>query len=326
MLSWQKAARLAVGVTLATFASAAAARAEAQGHFERTLTVSGPVDMDVETGSGSINVRPGAAGRVEIHADIRAGWHVGGDVEARIHQIETNPPIEQNGNTIRIGHIEDHEFLNHISISYDITVPVETRLRSQTGSGDERIEGIKGPVDATSGSGSLRLSQIGGEVHSRTGSGDIEMESVNGNVRTSSGSGSIHATGIAGGLVASTGSGDVKLEQTAAGDVEVSTGSGEVELSGVKGGARVTTGSGRIAAEGQPSGEWRLHTGSGDVSVRFPADAAFDLSARSSSGRIETNREITVSGTLNPRELHGKVKGGGNLVDLSTSSGSIQIE
>lgn len=310
---------------LAAFASLPA-RAETEGHFDRTLKVSGPVDMDIETGSGEIVVRAGGSGQVEIHGKIHAsGWHVSGDVEQRVHDLETNPPIEQNGHTIRIGHVEDHERTRNISISYEVIVPAETKVHSASGSGDERIEGINGPADANSGSGSLHLSNIASEAHARTGSGDIELSSIHGNVKATTGSGTIHATGIAGGLTASSGSGDVRLEQTAAGDVEIGTGSGSVEVKGAKGAVRVQTGSGDIVAQGEPTGEWKLHTGSGSVDVQFPEQAAYDLVAHTGSGSIHTNREMTVQGTISPRELHAKVHGGGVVVDLSTSSGSIEV-
>ena len=315
-------------LAIALFAafSAVRASADAEGHFDRTLSVSGAVDMDVQTGSGEIVVRPGSSGKVEVHGKIRAsGWHVGGDVEQRIHELETNPPIEQNGNTIRIGHVEDHERLRNISISYEVLVPAETKLHSASGSGDERVEGISGPADANSGSGSIRVSNVGGETHARTGSGDIDLDGIHGAVKASTGSGSIHATGIGGGVTASSGSGEVRLEQTAPGDVEVGTGSGSVEVKGAKGAVRVQTGSGNITAQGQPTGEWKLRTGSGDVDVAFPADAAYDLVAHSSSGSIHSDPEMTVQGTISNRELHGKVHGGGPVVELSTSSGSIHI-
>ena len=125
--------------------------------------------------------------------------------------------------------------------------------------------------------------------------------------------------------MASSGSGNIKLEQAAAGDVEISTGSGDNEIKGAKGAVKATTGSGSINAQGQPTGEWRLRSGSGDVTAELPKEAAFDLVARSSSGNIETSHEMTVQGTLSQHELHGKVHGGGVLVDLSTSSGTINI-
>lgn len=311
---------VALFVALAAFPTLAG---ESQGHFDRTLAVTGAVDLDVQTGSGDITLRTGDSSKVEIHAKIHgSGW---GDVEQRIREIENNPPVEQSGNTIRIGHIENHDWKHNISISYELVVPSQTKLRSESGSGDQRAEGISGPADMNSGSGGLQVKNIGGEVRARTGSGDIELDTIHGNAHASAGSGTIRAIGIGGGLTASSGSGNVRLEQTAAGGVEISTGSGDVEMKGVKGGAKVTTGSGSITAQGDPTGDWRLHSGSGSVRVDFPAQAAFNLVARSSSGNIETAREISVQGKMSPRELRGQVGAGGPLVELSTSSGSIEI-
>lgn len=303
------------------------ALADSRGHFDKTLTVTGAVDLDVQTGSGDITVHPGDSNHVEIHAEIRASNSLfGGDVDARIKQIEDNPPVAQEGNTIRIGHSDNRDLFKNISISYDIKTPKQTQLRSKSGSGDETIAGIAGPVEASSGSGTMKIHDIGAEVHASTGSGDVEIQNAQGKAHVSSGSGTIRATGIAGALSVSTGSGDVRLEQTAAGDVEVTTGSGEVELNHVKGAVRVSTGSGNIRADGDPAGPWRLHTGSGDVSVKLPEAASFELAARSSSGSIQTKRDVMVSGNVNPHELRGKVGSGGVLIDLNTSSGTIRID
>ncbi|HXW54654.1 MAG TPA: DUF4097 family beta strand repeat-containing protein [Candidatus Cybelea sp.] len=315
-------------VTLALLAAfdSVPARADAEGHFDRTLSVNGPVDLDVQTASGEIAVRPGDSSKVEIHGRIHAsGWHNDSDVEQRIHDLETNPPIEQNGNTIRIGHLEDHFRFRNISISYDVVVPSTTRLHASSGSGGERIEGISGPAEANSGSGSIELANIGGEGHARTGSGDIRLSEIHGSATAHTGSGSIQATGVAGGFNGSSGSGEVRLEQTAAGEVEIESGSGSVEVKGADSTVRVQTGSGSITAQGQPKGDWKLHTGSGDVTVEFPPDAAYDLVAHTSSGSIHSTQEMTVQGTISPRELHAKVHGGGSVVDLSTSSGAINI-
>jgi hypothetical protein len=314
---------LAMMALAIAMAASPAFAGSSEGHFDRTLNVTGNVDLDVQTGSGDITLRTGDSSKVEIHAKIHgSGW---GDVEQHIHEIENNPPVEQNGNTIRIGHIENRDWKHNISISYELVVPSQTKLRSESGSGDQRADGISGPADMNSGSGGLHVKNIGGEVRARTGSGDIELETIRGNAHASAGSGTIRAIGIGGGLTASSGSGNVKFEQTAAGDVEISTGSGDVEIKGVKGGAKVTTGSGSISAQGDPTGDWRLHSGSGSVSVVFPPQAAFNLVARTSSGNIETAHEISVQGKISPRELQGKVGAGGPLVELSTSSGTIEI-
>ncbi len=302
--------------------------ASVQGHFERTLKVSGPVELEVGTGSGNITVRTGDAASVRVSATIRAtnAWFGDADAEKKVRYLEANPPIEQHDNIIKIGQIEDRELQRNISISYELQVPAETRLRTGTGSGDQSVEGVRGPWDASTGSGSLKGSNIGSEVRASSGSGRIELDRVKGSVRASTGSGPIHATGIAGGLRASTGSGTVTLEQTAPGDVEVTTGSGSIRLNGVRGALRAHTASGTITVEGEPSGAWRLQTASGSVTARLPAKTGFTLHARTVSGTIHTAREMTVQGTISRREIEGKAGDGGFLLDVSTVSGNIHIE
>lgn len=300
------------------------ALAAAEGQFDRTLTVTGPVALDVSTGAGSITVRAGEPGQVRIQGYIKAKR----GREAAVRALEANPPIEQDGNMIHVGRIQNRDLQKNISISYEIVAPPETQLESGTGSGDQKVSGIVGPVAASTGSGSVALTEIGDEVQAETGSGSIRLQGIRGAVRASTGSGSIHGADIGGPVRASTGSGDVHLEQSAPGDVKVSTGSGDVEVFGVRGAVRVSTGSGDVTADGNPSGEWELETSSGEVTVRLPAGAAFDLEARTSSGSIyiaETHK-LLVSGKINPRRIRGKVRGGGVKLALSTSSGDIRIE
>ena len=301
----------------------------AEGSFDRTLKVTGPVDLDIETGSGSITVRPGEGGSVHVIGTIKARSDLGlntREAEEKVRQLEANPPIVQTGNTIRLGYIEDRELRRNVSISYEVTVPRETKLRSRTGSGSQTVDGIQGPVYAETGSGSLTITSIGSEVEAETGSGGIELRAIQGRVKADTGSGSIRGVQVAGPVVASTGSGSVDLEVTAPGDIAVDTGSGGVEVRGVHGGLVVETGSGSVSVDGEPVRGWNLSTGSGNITVQLPNQAAFDLDARTSSGGIYTDHPITVQGSIGKRELHGKVRGGGALLALSTGSGNIRIE
>jgi DUF4097 and DUF4098 domain-containing protein YvlB len=321
---------LALTVALTASMACSAQDKYAEGGFDRTLKTSGAVDLTVETGSGSISVRAGDGSSVHVTAKIRANedWHVStGEAQAKVKKLEANPPIEQNGNTIRIGEIRDEDLKRNVSISYEISAPADTKLHSSTGSGNETLEGLKGPVDTSTGSGGIHLTKIGSEVHATTGSGNITADDVNGSVRASTGSGGIHASGIAGGVTANTGSGTVEISQTAPGDVNVETGSGNIELHGVQGKVRAHSGSGSLHAEGKPTGDWDFRTASGSVTLRLPADAAFNLEASAGSGNISTTHELTVSGVIGGRhELHGKAHGGGPVISAHTSSGSIRVE
>ena len=299
----------------------------AQGSFDRSLKVSGPVDLEVSTGSGHIRVRTGESGAVQVHAVIKAHDHWGGpSAEEKVHQIEANPPVEQDGNSIRVGHIRDSALGRNVSIDYDIVAPAETRLRADSGSGDQSVEGIKGPLKVSTGSGRIDATRIGGEVRASTGSGDIRLDSIQGGVTANTGSGSIRATGVAGEFSGETGSGDIHLEQSAAGVVKASTGSGHIELAGVSGPLRADTGSGDITAQGQLRGDWRLETGSGSVTINLPENASFDLHAHTDSGRISTKVPVTAQGTISRNDYQGRAGSGGYLLEVKTSSGDIRIE
>jgi DUF4097 and DUF4098 domain-containing protein YvlB len=303
------------------------ASAAATGHFERTLSVSGPVDLEVVSGSGNITVHTGSSSTVSVSAKIHANnsWLFGGNAEDKIRRIEQNPPVVQQGNMIRIGHVDDHELLQNISIDYDLTVPAQTKLSTHTGSGDTFISGTQLPLVAKTGSGNVTLENLGADAHISSGSGDLKINSIKGILHADAGSGNVRAQGVAGAIYARTGSGDIEMDQVAAGDVKVDTGSGNVKVRGVKGGLQASTGSGDIQAEGEATHDWRLGAGSGNITLRLPAQAAFDLNARTSSGSLKVNRQITTQGTFSKRQIQGKVGGGGVLLDLHTGSGDIEI-
>jgi hypothetical protein len=309
---------------------AAAAAQSVEGAFERTLTVSGPVDLDVVSGSGSIEIRPGAAGRLEVRARVRAGrdWGFGRSrlsAEERVRRIEASPPIEQTGDRVRIGRIVDDDVRDGVSISFTLTVPPETSVVSSTGSGAHRIEGVRGAVEATSGSGSIRIQDVGRDVRATTGSGSIAALMVGGSFEARSGSGAIEGSGVTGAIDVRTGSGRIDVSQTGGGDVHASSGSGSITLRGIRGGLRASTASGSLAVQGEQTADWRLSSASGSITIDLEGTPAFTLDAHSNSGGIVTDFPVTVAGTIGRRDLRGSVNGGGALLHVRSTSGGIRI-
>jgi DUF4097 and DUF4098 domain-containing protein YvlB len=298
----------------------------AEGGFERTLQTTGAVAIELTTQSGNVEVETGSSGQVQIVAHIKSSSLFGGDDAERIQRIAAKPPIQQTGNEIRIGVLDDPELRHNLSISYALKVPPDTQLRSHTGSGRQSVAGLLGPVELESGSGDLELRSIGSAVRASTGSGNLTIDQIRGSVRAKTGSGSIHAMGVGGGFEGSSGSGGMVVEQTAGGAVRADTGSGSLNLRGLRGSVEATAGSGTIYAEGSPNGGWMIRTGSGDVHLRFPSDASFDFSGHTSSGSITVSHPLTVEGTLGKKEIRGKVGGGGVPVEVKTGSGNIEID
>lgn len=258
------------------------------GSFDRALRVNGHVNLDVRTGSGGVQVRTGPGDTVRVIGRIRARSGVLDDSPAaRIGEIERNPPIQQEGNTIRIGATQDTRLYNNISISYEITVPADADIRSTTGSGSQVIGSVRGSVTAEAGSGTIEIAETGGDVRARTGSGSINIERSGGALDAVAGSGSIHVRAVNGAIRAQTGSGEIDMVQTAPADAD-------------------------------------LRTGSGSVRLGLPDRGAFEFSGQTGSGSIEVAHQMNTR-VQSRHRVEGSVGSGGAKVNVMTGSGSITI-
>jgi DUF4097 and DUF4098 domain-containing protein YvlB len=262
----------------------------ADADFDRTLTVSGQADLYVSTGSGHIKINAGSDNQITVKAHVHAGSWGGSDVDSRIRQIVANPPIQQSGNTVRIGETTDRTLYNNISIDYEITAPASVALNLRSGSGDVEVEHLGRFLSATSGSGSVRAHGVHGPANLQTGSGDIE------------------------------------LQEEAAGEVKAQTGSGSIRINGLNGALTARTGSGDIEADGHLTGAARLSSGSGSVRLNLAPDAHFDLEGSTGSGSIHVHFPNAPQQNSDSRHhLTGAVNGGGPVLEARTGSGDIEI-
>src|ERR1035437_7704537 len=211
---------------LAMAALAALPALGAEATFERTLSVSGRVELSVSTGSGNIHITHGAGNQVHIFGKVKSGW---GGSDERVREIAANPPIEQTGNIIRIG--GHHENLHNISIDYEIQAPENAFLDAGSGSGDIRVEGVGENAKISTGSGNIHATGLRGGFKVDTGSGDIYAEQTGeGDVKAQTGSGNVELRNLHGGLRAGTGSGNIKVGGTPSAPWHLETGSGNVEF------------------------------------------------------------------------------------------------
>jgi len=293
---------------VAALMMAVPALASVAGTFDKSFQVNGPVDLEVLSRSGDITIRSGGAGTVSIHGKIHTGNFWFGGHSGDVQQIESNPPLHQNGNSIRIDYVN----ASNISVDYEITVPENTTVRGHTGSGNQTVEGLKGNVDLESGSGDLTLARLTGEMHLQTGSGNV------------------HGHELAGPARARAGSGDIDLEETGEGDVEIRTGSGNITVKGINGGFHAEAGSGDIRGQGTPKNLWSVRTGSGNVNLQVPQEMAFDVDVSSSSGTVTMNHPVTttIQGRVQEsrKSVVGKVRGGGPMISVHTGSGDVQVD
>ena len=260
------------------------------------------------TRSGDITVRSGSGGTVSIHGKIHLSnsW-LERNRNEDVQELEKNPPLRQNGNSIRVDYVN----LRNVSVDYEITVPENTTVRTHSGSGNQNVEGIKGNVDLEAGSGDMQLSRLTGDLRFQTGSGNVRGRQLSGPARIKAGSG------------------DIEVEEIGVGDVDIRTGSGNITVSGVNGGFSAEAGSGDIRGNGTPKSLWNIRTGSGNVDLRVPSEVGFNVDISSNSGTVVVEHPVTttVQGRVQERKsVVGKVLNGGPTISVHTGSGDIRVD
>lgn len=293
------------------------------GSFSRNYTVSGPIRLELSNASGDVDISEGVAGTVAIHAEVRSSGLGFENPQKRLDDIVSDPPIEQRGDTIRIG--KDFSRTRNVSITYKIQVPHDTEVEANVASGAENIRDLRGPVKVRSASGSINVEKIDRDAQLSTASGTISAENIGGDVQVSSASGNVTITNTKGDARVHVVSGVIRISQPG-GRVDGSTTSGEVEIQGAANDVTAHSASGRVYVQGNPGtqGYWNLRTASGGVQISVPPSANFHLSAEAVSGDIRTDVPIVIE-EQGKHSLRARMGSDGGRVEVHTVSGEIRI-
>lgn len=311
-----------IALACTSSANARSTPASESGQFDRTLAVSGPVHLEVSSGAGNVQITGSASGQVRIHGEVRSSdWAWG--AKDRVAEIVAHPPIEQNGNIIRIG--ADRDATRNVSISYTIEVPEQTEVESTVGSGNQVVRKIRGPAKLTTGSGNVEAESIHDDAQLVSGSGSVRATAIGGELRATSGSGNIELTEVHGDIRTTTGSGTVTIAHPA-GRVTAKTGSGSITIRGASNTLSARTGSGSLNIDGNPPANsfWELYTSSGSVNLGVPSNASFRLNASVRGGSIDAQIPIVIE-EQSRHELRARVGNGAARIEVHSSSGSIHI-
>jgi hypothetical protein len=296
----------------------------ANGSFDRTLSVSGPIRLELHNTSGDVSISGSGDGKVHVHGDAHASGFGFESPDKRMSELLANPPVEQRGNTIRIG--EEMHRLRNVNVSYMIEVPRDTEISSSVLSGAQTIQDVRGPVKAEAASGSIRVSHIARQTQLSTLSGSIRADNIGEDIRANSASGTVTVSNIKGDVRISALSGSTQIVKPG-GRVEASTASGSVDVEGATSDVKANAASGRVNVQGNPgaSSYWDLKTASGTVQLAVPANASFHLAAEAISGEIKTDIPVVVE-EKGKHSLRARVgSGNGGRIEVHTVSGEIRL-
>jgi hypothetical protein len=259
----------------------------------RTFQVMEHARLVINNGAGRVAIRRGEEGVISVAGTKRASG-IGIDPE----RMQVN--YDQRGDTLNISSLVGWSMLQFglRAVDFEITVPTSCDVQLDNGSGRVAVQGTNGTVRVRTGSGSIQAHDLQGQIAMKTGSGHIESSNLQGQIDLRTGSSRIEAHNLQGQISLRTGSSRIEASNLR-GQVTAQTGSGRIDVrqAELNGNSLLKTGSSSITFEGSldPQGAYNFTTGSGGINVILPADASFNLDAKTGSGGVKNefgNQEV----------------------------------
>ena len=264
--------------------------------YEMTVELSEPFESGgqfaTKTHNGEIKVAGGETEKCDITAKITARANTEEDAKKLAEQVKIK--FERSGDKLT-AKIEKPNIIDnkYIGVSFDITLPKQTRL------------------DLVTHNGAVNINQI---------EGDIEAHTHNG---------AVHADGIKGSVVLTTHNGEIKCDGVL-GDVKLQTHNGPISCNGVTGNVELTThnGSAEVVyfADAAPAVNASLTTHNGGLELKAPNELSAKIEAHTHNGSVHTDIPITVVGKVSKKNLVGTIGSGEGKLYLKTHNGSINIK
>jgi DUF4097 and DUF4098 domain-containing protein YvlB len=287
-------------------------RSETTEDFHKTLTVKPGGQLVVEVDFGAIEITTHTSDQVAIHVARRVSRGGKADEEAFLQACPVI--VSQEGDTVNIRSKavtrEAWSWKGHQRAEgkYTIVLPAKFNARLKTSGGNIGMKDVQGEIEVQTSGGDIEIREIQGQAKLNTSGGRIKVNGGSGSLSGRTSGGAVEVKSYHGAVRASTSGGDVQMEDVV-GTIEGSTSGGNVSAS--------------LRSLSDPI---RLSTSGGSVTLRVPADAAFDLDASTSSGSASSELPVTSKGRQADGHLKGLINGGGKLVTLRTSHGSLWVK
>ncbi len=278
-------------------------------HYTRELAPGGTVSLE------NFN------GPVEITSWDQSTVEINGTKYARDQALLNDMKIDVSGgeNSVRIRTVRPSMAQGNCGARYSIHVPRRVALDEITSSnGEIRVEGIDGPARLRTSNGAVRLDGVKGEVNARTSNGAIEARNIDGNARLTTSNGAISADSSHGSFEATTSNSKIEAtlrDPVSTWPVRLDTSNGHIDLT----------------LQGTKIPDVRAGTSNSSITLHLPATVNARVHATTSHhNAITSDFEELAGGRDEERrrrrsEVEGTLGGGGPLIDLSTSNGTIHI-
>ncbi len=297
--------------------------------IEESFKVSDGSLLTLDADLGSITIEGGSGSEVVVSVIKGVNKVSNSEAERLFDRYEVSFDKTSRGLEIKGDYDKPAGRINWrrgLKVHYEIYVPEDIELDIKTSGGSIQVENVAGDATLKTSGGSLQLRDLDGRVTARTSGGSIQGHNLGSIADLYTSGGSINIDGAGGSIEAKTSGGSINIADVN-GTVDAQTSGGTIRLKEIAGAVNAKTSGGSIEAEilGQPEDDMRLQTSGGSVTIHLDEDIQADIDAQASGGSVSTDFAVTVRGTMKRTKLQGEINGGGPLLTLRTSGGSVRI-
>jgi len=339
-------------LSLALVCGASLYGSEADEIVRQSVPVTTGTHLHLDADFGNINVKPADGRTVGVEVHFRGDPPSRRELDKMLHDFSLK--VVQQGTEINVSgrfthgwepvlsYLLDGGFFSHRSFCHDwhcltyswldeiefrVNVPRQFAANLTTSGGSVFVSQLKGDVSAHSSGGWLSFDRVEGPISAYTSGGGIVLVGVTGRSNVHTSGGGIRISDTSGDVEAYTSGGGISID-TVSGRVKVRTSGGWIDARGISGPIDAFTSGGGITAVlvSQPHDECRFDTSGGGVMVTLPADAHVNLDASTSGGGVTTEFPVPYTNDHDHNAVRAPLNGGGPLVYLHTSGGSIVVK
>lgn len=261
--------------------------------------------VSVDTFNGSIEILSWEKNTVQITGTKYAAreedlkdMKIETKADAGSVQIRTVRPLSRRGN---------------MGAKYFLRVPQRVELDTiHSSNGTIRVEDIDGNARLDTSNATIRMRKVHGRVDAKTSNGAIEGDDLVGEAVLRTSNGAIRMSRVQGGVEATTSNGSIQVavsKPKPGQPLRFESSNGSLDL---------------VIAE-LANNEVRASTNNSSITLRVPASIKALLRASTSNSSITSDLDVVTRGTIGKNHLEGEINGGGPLIQLSTSNGSIKV-
>lgn len=260
--------------------------------WNREFKVAPQPIVRIETDDARVVVRSWKESRVTARVEMRGKTQ--GLVIGRLRPLVE---ITQQGNEVLVrarmeGSGSGIIVVSTVRLDVEVWLPRESDLILRSDDGPVNVQDVAGRIDLETEDGSLTARGLHGDIQVKAADGRVVLDDLDGSLR-------------------------------------LGTEDGRTEIRGRFDRIDVESQDGRIAADVLPGSRllesWSMSSEDGGIHLRIPRGLAVTLDARTQDGGLSVDLPVRVQGRARRHELVGDLNGGGPILRLRSTDGSIRV-